>query len=136
MKTFLYLHCNDLESARRFYSELLGLTEVFFSAEDGTIGFQVGTLQITVTAHADTVQVDGWAKQLGWKGGSTPTPSWGIEYSPSGFRRAVEAARTSRVDTHDSEPVWVGYWSFPVRDPMGYTVEISTAERCAWPPSN
>lgn len=25
------------------------------------------------------------------------------------------------------------YWSFPVRDPMGNTVELSTTDRNAWP---
>ena len=136
MKTFLYLHCSDLELARSFYSGVLGLTEIYFSAVEGTIGYHVGALQITVATHADAAHVDGWAKQLGWEGGSTPMPSWGVEYAPSGFRRAVEAARDGGVEALHPEPLWVGYWSFPVRDPMGYTVEISTPEREAWPPSD
>jgi hypothetical protein len=28
------------------------------------------------------------------------------------------------------------HWSFPVKDPMGNTVEITTPQRNAWPPSN
>jgi catechol 2,3-dioxygenase-like lactoylglutathione lyase family enzyme len=136
IKTFIYLHCRDLELARSFYSNVLGLMEIDFSAEEGAIAYQVGALQITISTHADAVHIDGWAKQLGWEGGSASTPSWGIEFAPSQFRRAIESARVAGLDAHYSEPRWVGYWSFPVKDPMGYTVEISTSERDAWPPSN
>jgi hypothetical protein len=114
----------------------LGLTEIFFSKEESTIGYQIGSLRVTIATHADAVHVDGWAKQLGWAGGSTPMPSWGVECAPSEFQHAVEAARIAGIDTLHSEPRWVGYWSFPVKDPMGYTVEISTPERDAWPPSD
>ena len=134
--TFLYLHCSDLEPARRFYSDVLGLTEVFFSAEEGLIGYQAGELQITIATHVDPVHVDGWAKQLGWEGGSSPMPSWGVEYLPDEFRRAVEAARAAEVSALHPEPLWVGYWSFPVKDPMGYTVEISARHADAWPPAD
>jgi len=34
MKPFFYLHCSDLELARRFYSGVLGLPEIFISAEE------------------------------------------------------------------------------------------------------
>ncbi len=137
MKTFLYLHSLDLESARSFYSKVLGLEEIAYSAEEGegTVGYRVGALQITISTHAAAVPVDGWARQLGWEGGSSPTPSWGVELPPDEFRRAVVAAKAADVEALHPEPVWVGYWSFPMRDPMGYTVEISTPERDAWPPT-
>lgn len=38
--------------------------------------------------------------------------------------------------TWSSEPVWVGYWSFPVLDPMGNTVEVSAVSRQAWSVAN
>lgn len=107
--------------------------EIFFSAEEGTIGYQVGELQVTISAHADAAHIDGWARQLGWDGGSTSTPSWGVELAPSEFRRAIETARTRGVEARHPEPLWVGYWSFPVKDPMGYTVEITTPQRDTWP---
>ena len=135
MRTFLYLHCGDLELARSFYSGVLGLTEIYFSAEDGTVGYRVGDLQISIATHGDPLHADGWSKQLGWEGGSTPMPSWGVEYGAREFRRAVAAARVADVDTFLSEPRWVGYWSYPVKDPMGNTLEITTPQHDAWPPS-
>ncbi|MGI9648543.1 MAG: VOC family protein [Acidimicrobiia bacterium] len=129
----MYLHSGDLALARRFYTDLLGLSESYFSAEDGTIGYQVGTLQISIATHGEAVPDEGWAKQMGWEGGTTASPSWGVELEARKFCRAVEATRRTGVPARHSEPQWVGYWSFPVKDPMGYTVEISTAEEDAWP---
>jgi catechol 2,3-dioxygenase-like lactoylglutathione lyase family enzyme len=136
MRTFLYLHCNDLELARSFYSGVLNLAEIFYSDEEGTVGYQVAELQITIAVHTDPVHVEGWAAQLGWEGGSAPMPSWGFECAPADFCRAIESARVAEVEVPHSEPQWVGYWSFPVKDPMGNTVEITTPQRDAWPPSN
>lgn len=131
---FLYLHCEPLglDQARRFYSHVLGLAETFFSADDGTVGYRVGDLQITIEAHPEATTSSGWAKQLGWRGGVTATPSWGIEFSSAAFAPAVEAARASDVECWQAAPEWVGYWSFPIKDPMGNTVELSAPERSAW----
>ena len=109
IRTFLYLHCTDLELARRFYSDLLGLTEIYFSEEEGSIGYLVGTLQISISTHAASTPVDGWAKQMGWEGGFTATPSWGIEMAPHEFRRSVQVARDTGIDVRNPEPRWVGY---------------------------
>lgn len=126
IRTFLYLHGTDLAAARNFYSDIVGLEEIHYSAEDGIAGWAVGDLQITVSTHVDAPTIDGWAKQLGWEGGSTPTPSWGIELEPAAFRGAVDRANSAAVEALWPEPRWVGYWSFPLRDPMGNTVELST----------
>lgn len=134
MKTFLYLHCADLESARRFYSNVLGLKETYFSAEEGTVGYVAGALQISIATHAAAVEASGWAEQLGWEGGATAAPSWGFELAPDEFRRAVRSAREAGTEPHFDAPRWLGYWSFPVRDPMGNTVEISSPSQGAWLP--
>jgi hypothetical protein len=63
-------------------------------------------------------------------------PVLGFECAPADFCRAVQAARVAKANTFHSEPQWVGYWSFPVKDAMGNTVEITTPQRDAWPPSN
>ena len=86
-------------------------------------------------ANATKGVSEGWSKQLGWEGGSTSNPSIGFELAAPAFRLAVAAARQAGVEAFHPEPTWVGYWSFPVRDPMGNTVEISTPEREAWPPA-
>jgi len=136
IKTFLYLHCDmpDLDRARHFYSGILGLPEIFFSADEGTAGYQAGDLQITVEAHSGGTRTSGWSKQLGWSGGSTAAPSWGVELPPTAFAQAISAALASDVECWLAEPQWVGYWSFPVRDPMGNTVELSAPEQSAWEP--
>jgi catechol 2,3-dioxygenase-like lactoylglutathione lyase family enzyme len=135
-RAFLYVHCSDLAAARRFYTNLLGLSEVYFSAADGTVGYRVGTLQISVAAHPDlSTHVDGWSRQLGWEGGASTAPSWGVEMDRRGFHRAVRAILgAGDVQTRFPEPQWVGYWSFPVRDPMGNTVEVSTPKSDSWSP--
>ncbi len=138
MKTFLYLHCTDLASARTFYTEVLGLDEIYHSEVDRSVGYRAGDLQITITHHAeatDDVRRE-WSRQLGWEGGSEPTPSWGLELSGTAFCRAVDAVRTLGHESFADEPRWVGYWSFPVKDPMGNTVELSTPTAAAWPATN
>lgn len=100
MKTFLYLHCLDLEPMRRFYSNVLGLDEIFHSTDEGAVGYQIGTLQLTIAVHNDVEPVDGWATQLGWKGGSTAAPSLGVELDSDSFRRAVQAVQSTAVDVH------------------------------------
>jgi catechol 2,3-dioxygenase-like lactoylglutathione lyase family enzyme len=124
-----------LAEARRFYSELLGLDEIYFSDDDGTVGYRVGTLQITVALYPGAKPIEGWSAQLGWAGGDTPMPSLGVELDPEAFRRAVRSLAAAGVTARFSEPQWVGYWSYPVRDPIGHTVEISiTTDRDSWPP--
>lgn len=134
MAAFLYLHCTDLGDARRFYTEVVGLSEIFVSIEDGVVGYCVGDLQITIEERpVAEPPASGWARQLGWDGGTSTVPSWGIELDAPSFVRAVDAATTAGTPRHRAEPKWVGYWSFPVRDPMGNTVELSTTDRDAWP---
>ena len=59
-------------------------------------------------------------------------PSWGFECEAHEFRRVVETALALDVDRRLPEPQWVGYWSFPMRDPMGCTVEVSAVDCDAW----
>lgn len=135
MRAFLYLHTGDLPAARRFYSELLELDEI--SASDEVVGFRVGSLQLTIARHEgvryeapnDTVE---WASQLGWRGGTAGAPSWGLETDDEAFGEIVARLQAGSVRCWSDEPTWVGYWSFPVMDPMGNTVEVSAAGEAAW----
>ena len=133
MRTFLYLHTADLIEARAFYTDLLGLDEIFFSRDDGVVGYAVGSLQLTIASQSKVAGPQEWATQLGWSGGSGSQPSWGVELSPEMFHRTVTALVDAAAETRHPDPQWVGYWSFPVKDPMGNTVELSTPERSAWP---
>lgn len=132
MKTFLYLHCCDLDAMRACYGDAIGLDEIFHSEADRLVGYRVGSLQLSVQESADAGVVDGWADQLGWDGGGGTVPSWGVELSAERFATAVERVRAAGVATFSDAPVWVGYWSFALRDPMGNTVEISATDRAAW----
>lgn len=135
MKTFLYLHCSDLERARWFYSKVLDLPEIYFSADEGSVGYQAGSLQITIGHHPQGQVRIGWARQLGWAGGTSAEPSWGFQLEAEQFRETVERTRAGGIESHHEEPEWLGYWSFPVLDPMGNTVEVSANDRDAWPTS-
>lgn len=122
---FLYLHCRDLDSVRHFYSELIGLEEVHFSPEEA-VAYRCGQLQFTVLRTDQPLPaVTQWAMQPGWKGGTSSLPSWSVECSKPAFDRAVRRLQEAGVPSRHASPVWVGYWSFPVRDPMGWTVELS-----------
>ena len=46
------------------------------------------------------------------------------------FYAAVMRLQDGAVASFHSVPQWVGYWSFPVLDPMENTVELS------WPAEN
>lgn len=118
----------------RFYGTLLGLDEIFHSAADQLVGFQIGTLQLTVQGSAVAVPADdAWASQLGWDGGTAARTSWGVELPTESFHATVGRLLDDGVPHRHEAPQWVGYWSFPVRDPMNNTVEVSGAARSAWP---
>lgn len=134
VNTFVYVPCNDFSAMRRFYGTLLGLDEIFVSLEGEVGGYRIGTLQFTIQGDATATPADlSWATQLGWRGGTAARISWGVELSTSSFAGTVRRLRDGGVPLHRDEPDWVGYWSFPVRDPMNNTVEVSTTARAGWP---
>lgn len=128
---FLYTRSNDIVASRRFYTELLGLHQIW--DEPGTIAYVIGDGVQFLVAHEPEAPVQqGWAFQPGWAHapGIEPVPhhaagSWSIALDPGGFAAAVRRLRQAAVPALRSEPFWVGYWSYVVRDPMGQTVEIS-----------
>ncbi len=136
INTFLYLHASDLEQARDFYTNVLRLKEIYFSEEEQSVGYQVGSVQITIGQHSQARHIERWSNQLGWQCGTSSDPSWGFDLEREPFRDAVDRSRHQASKTYHAEPKWVGYWSFPVKDPMGNTVEISSTDPDAWPPSS
>jgi catechol 2,3-dioxygenase-like lactoylglutathione lyase family enzyme len=125
---FLYLPCRDLEAMRRFYGDLVGLRETYFEAgSDGGLAYACDQLQLTFFSAPDAEpNALGWHRQPGWAGGTVPAASWSIVADDAAaFRAAVERLTEAGVPRHDERPSWVGYWSFPVQDPMGNTVEIT-----------
>lgn len=122
---FLYLYCNDLATVRHFYTTLLQLEESFF-AEGKALAYRCDRLQFTVFQADRTLPViEDWARQPGWEGGKQPHISWSVEYGKKAFKRVCARLKEAGVASFHDNPMWVGYWSYPVRDPMGHTVELT-----------
>jgi catechol 2,3-dioxygenase-like lactoylglutathione lyase family enzyme len=125
---FLYLPCRDLEVMRSFYTDLVGLPEVFYApGPDGGLAYVCDRLQLTFSLAPDAVpNAAGWHRQPGWAGGTVSGASWSIVADDeAAFRAAVARLTEAGVPRHAPLPRWEGYWSFPVQDPMGNTVEIT-----------
>lgn len=126
---FLYLYCQSLDAMRAFYSDRLGLSEIFY-AEGEALAYKIGTVQFTIFFSSEaTITPREWAKQPGWQGGTGLMPSWSIQLEEERFRGAVSRLTASEDDCLLERPKWLGYWSFPVRDPQGHTVELSYAPK-------
>lgn len=112
---------------QRFYGEILGLSEIY--ASDQQVAYDCDGFQLSILAAPDADPgPEAWATQPGWEGDTVPMVSWSVQLGEAEFVRAIHAVRLSTSRTLHDSPQWVGYWSFPVRDPMGNTVEIT------WPP--
>lgn len=130
---FLYTGCNNIAASRAFYSDLIGLDQIWDDAD--LIAYRIdGGIQFSISHDSNATISDEWAFQPGWAFGLgiEPRPrsaraSWSIPLSPEAFRGAVARLQDAKVDALRPEPSWVGYWSYVVRDPMGQTVELADA---------
>lgn len=103
---------------------------------DGGGRLQAGVEQalLPVRGFSDTIYCapDGYqypadfAVQPGWEGGELVIPSWSITVPPEDFPAVVEHLRDAEVRRFFDQPGWSwgGYWSFPVLDPAGMTIEV------------
>jgi len=122
---FLYVPVSDLDAMRHFYTELVGLDEIYFAADEA-LAYDCDGLQFTMLFDPNPPAVpEGWATQPGWRGATVAAMSWSIELTEAGFRGAVSRSAEAGVIALHDVPQWVGYWSYPVKDPMGYTAEIT-----------
>lgn len=122
---FIYLFCTDLAAMRHFYGVLLGLQEIYFSATEGSVAYNCDGLQFTIFEREEAARApEGWAWQPGWREGTVAQIGWSVVLTEEGFDTAVDRLREVGVATYYDEPQWHGYWSFPVKDPMGNTVEV------------
>ncbi|MHA7274627.1 VOC family protein [Arthrobacter sp. TMT4-20] len=128
---FLYTRSNNVEASRRFYSDLLGLDQIW--NEEGDIAYLIGgDVQFSISDDPTATADKDWAFQPGWVFGLEIEPrpkrthaSWSIPLSPEAFRSAVARLQNARTVALRAEPFWVGYWSYVVKDPMGQTVELT-----------
>lgn len=125
---FIYVSCNDLAAMRHFYGDLLGMTEVSYrEGPEGWLVYQCAGFQFMIFPSGQELPVpEGWGMQPGWEGGSVEGVSWSVDVGADNFRPTVRGLIDDGVESFSPEPIWCqnSYWSFPVRDPMGNTVEV------------
>lgn len=142
---FAYEFTDDITASRAFYLDLIGMEAVW--DEEDSFAFVHGSVQVLFSQagpqfhddeHGETARghvahcATGWAFQPGWGHGQVPLEqetarmrSSSIALSPDQFLKAVERVTAAGFPHLFDEPSWVGYWSFPVQDPDGTTVELT-----------
>lgn len=118
---------------RHFYTDLIGLDEVYFEGGDeGSVAYDCDGLQFTVIVDDSATATEvHWARQPGWQGGTLPAISWSITVPEADYASVVARLADSGVRTRHDSPKWLNYWSFPVQDPMGNTVEVVCSPEAA-----
>lgn len=128
---FTYRFCNDLPSMKRFYRDVLDLPLIW--EDENSLGFKVGDHQITfeLIKNLPTPE-ERWSIQPGWQGGTEARVGWSLECNPGDFQEIVRRATEIDARRYLDQPQWVGYWSFPLMDPMNATIEITCSEEDGW----
>lgn len=147
---YIYTYANDLDAMRVFYTELLGMKEGAFRNDEqwGWLTYDCGGFQLmffrSEPPHGPVPVETRWAQQPGWNDGEVRDGaqifSWSVLVPESAFAETVARLIAAGIETYFDKPQWFqdSYWGFPLRDPMGNTVEIysETKERPAsteWP---
>ncbi|HMN12347.1 MAG TPA: VOC family protein [Bellilinea sp.] len=124
---FTYLFTNDLHKMKEFYSNILHLKLIWDS--DDSIAYKIGDHQLDIEYDQDFKPMSRkYSWQPGWKGGTEARTSWSLECDRPDFEEIVASAQAAKAPSFHAEPQWVGYWSFPLLDPMGNTVEVTCGE--------
>ncbi len=132
--SFIYNHCNDVETMRKFYTDLIGLKQHTFHNDEqwGYLCYKTGGLDLMFFRFDEKIPVqEQWAVQPGWEGGTFEGTSWSIEVPENLFPEVVKKLKVSNVKCFTEKPMWLqdSYWGFPVMDPMGNTVEVYTTPK-------
>ena len=124
---FTYIHCNDLDKMKSFYSDVLGLNCIWENEE--SLAYQIGDHQLSIRMQPGMKTPEqAFALQEGWAGGTSVRPSWSLECDKESFSDIVKRAIEKEIPSYFPAPKWVGYWSFPILDPMKNTIEITCTE--------
>ena len=125
---FTYRFCNDLGAMKRFYGGVLQLDQIW--EDESSIAYKIGDHQLSFTLDASLPKAEAeYAFQPGWQEGKAHTTSWSMACDKQDFLEIVEAANQQGLKSYFGAPRWVGYWSFPLLDPMNATVEITCEEQ-------
>jgi hypothetical protein len=116
---------------RHFYTDLVGLNEMYHSTEDRTLAYDCQGLQFTILeAPATAAPIDGWARQPGWAGGTGAAISRSVVLTETTFGNAVRRLLDADATRRHDEPQWVNYEAVhqPAdRDPSRLHVMIDAA---------
>jgi hypothetical protein len=126
---FVYCFCRDIGSVRRFYTELLGMSELgcMDTEEFGWVGYDSQGMQLMFFRWDDGPDpAEGWAWQPGDGAGELPLMSFSVEIPGDECEALVAAVRDAGLETMTGVPTWrqESYWGWTVRDPAGNTVEL------------
>src|SRR5699024_5080471 len=110
---FLYTRSNDLVASRHFYTDLVGLEQIW--DETGSIAYGIAdAVQFSIDFDPAAIAETGWAFQPGWVFGLgiQPQPplaraSWSIPLTPEHFRAAVSRLQRAEVEALRPGPFWV-----------------------------
>ncbi len=126
----LYVYCNDIAAVQKFYTEIIGMDEVYYDAGQGALTYNSGGLYIVfMKATSLRPENDQWAKNPGYKGsGEDESPSWVITVPAAVFdtihQRLKDADAPLLDDVQEPQP---GHRQILTRDPMGMSIEIYAA---------
>lgn len=125
-----YVYCNDIIAIRHFYTELIGLEETFFDADQGWLTYNSGGLQIVYMRATPPRPInDAWAKNPGYAGsGADESPSWVLSVDADQFdaihTRLKDAGAPLLGAVLSPQP---GHHQIMTRDPMGVSIEVYAA---------
>ncbi|MCC7478087.1 VOC family protein [bacterium] len=125
---FIYQSCNDIAAMRRFYTDALGMQEAHYKeGPEGWLVYQCEGFQFMLFPSSYPMLLqDGFAQQPGWEGGILESISWSVAIPEADYAETIARVRESGAEAVFETPQWQqdSYWSYPVRDPMGNTVEV------------
>ena len=118
--------CNEIDTMRCFYSDLLGLEETFYrnDAEHGWLTYQAGTQIVFMRGTNPIETTSGWAKQPGFRGGNVELDSWLLTFTKADFEVLKQRLANSDIEQLTGEGIDSSR-QIIVHDPMGITVELS-----------
>lgn len=125
----LFYWCNDVGQMREFYSDVLGLTEVYFLNDDkhGWLTYDINGIQVVFIRASHPLPIESaWARQPGWAEGTREAHSMVLQLSLDGFQKVIERAKVKNMTFFDKEPRGNKdeNLSHFVMDPMGNTIEL------------
>ncbi len=131
---FVYHVCNDIETIRHFYVDLLGMQQAAHmdTPDFGYLALECGGLQMMWFRADEKLPVpDAFACQPGWAGGTLDVSSFSAFVPEEDFMAVFERLRDAGTTMFKPEPEWRqdSYWGLSVLDPMGATVEVYTTPK-------